>query len=185
MNETTSTLPLAVAGGVTRGLAAGAGTATAVTAQNEMLQFLGALVTALSIGWSVYEKFAAARRAGNGGNGDGGNGDGGGGAAVLLLAVLGLGLAASGCVKTNTHIKGNIGGAPFTWDSPKDVAVSNLVVTAETNGTLSLKVGSIGSTMSATNIQAQGQARSGIIGGATGFLDSLGGFLGSLLGAAK
>lgn len=102
-----------------------------------------------------------------------------------LTAIAATAALCAGCaLNTNTKIKGSVGGQPFSWDSPKDVAVSNLVVTAETNGTLSLKVGSIGSTMSATNIAAQGAARSGIIGGATGFLDSLGGFLGSLLGGA-
>ena len=59
VNETPPNLPAQIAGGITRGVAAGVGTATAVSSHDEFVQLLGALVTAASIGWSIYEKLSA------------------------------------------------------------------------------------------------------------------------------
>jgi hypothetical protein len=43
----------------------------------------------------------------------------------------------------HTTFKGTIGGQSFEWENPKDTTISNFVVTVNTNGSVSMNIGSI------------------------------------------
>lgn len=58
MNENTTN---SVAGAVSRHVAGGAGVGLAVSAQDDLLQLAGLLVTVASLAWSIYEKLRAGR----------------------------------------------------------------------------------------------------------------------------
>ena len=56
MNDTNNN---SVVNGVIRGVVAAGGGATVASSHDELIQLIGALVTAISIAWSIYEKIAA------------------------------------------------------------------------------------------------------------------------------
>jgi len=61
MNENSTTN--AVAGAIARHTAGAIGVGTAVSSHDEIMQLVGTVIAALSLAWSIYEKFRAAKTA--------------------------------------------------------------------------------------------------------------------------
>lgn len=59
-----------------------------------------------------------------------------------------------------THISGYIAGKPFTIDAPKDSTLTGFKAVADTNGTISVEIASLATSLNPTNVAAvaSGQA---------------------------
>lgn len=80
----------------------------------------------------------------------------------VACCVFGAGLVLCGCVAVpKTTITGTISGQPFTLSSPKNSTLTNLDVTASTNGSVSIHVGSLVTVMDPAVITttAEGEAK--------------------------
>lgn len=63
-----------------------------------------------------------------------------------------------GCLVPYTTIKGSIAGQPFEVRSPKDSEITNLVITATSNGAVSVHIGGMKVRMNPDVISMSGEA---------------------------
>jgi hypothetical protein len=94
MNDSTNAPSLV--NGTLRGLGAATGGGMVAGSENDLVQLIGAIITALSIAWSIYEKLSARRR--DQGLNPPPPGYGGQPPSALLVLLLGALLLASACL---------------------------------------------------------------------------------------
>ena len=81
-----------------------------------------------------------------------------------LISGIFIALALSGCVMVpKTIITGSLGGAPFTFSGPKNCTLGSMVITAGTNGSLSLVISNLQTIMDPAVITTTGDAQAKLI----------------------